>query len=260
MLKGIFGCLQKMIRFPRSDQPLQSLPRSPASWKKCGKTRRDRHQMITGRLWRTHRRDARQGRLWRAGGERSAQSSPLAPPPGQWSRATAPVLAGRTGLPWRPSGRVPRVSVPLGSVAVAAIVRGSFAVDSIVRGLFVRGSLPHRAPARGLRPLAVLGEADLVEEEADHADEPDADQHGGRGPAGAARDERAAGHAHERNGERAAVAPCSGPPAHRITCGRRGRRCQTTTGCPRGRARSTPASRSPCPAVRARSWRRRRGQ
>lgn len=121
--------------------------------------------------------------------------------------------------------------------------------------------LSARLPGRPLGPLplpplpralAVFGEADLVKNEADDADKPDPDQDRGRGAAGAARNERPARHAHQRHRDGGAVADGPGSRAQWVRGGRRDRRCQTTTGCPRGRGPSTRASRSPCLPARAR--------
>src|SRR6185437_1372352 len=71
-------------------------------------------------------------------------------------------------------------------------------------------------PARALA-LAILGQPDLVEEEAHHTDQPDAHQHGSRGPAGGPGDDHPAGRADQRHHDGGAIAHGPGPTAHALT-------------------------------------------
>ena len=65
--------------------------------------------------------------------------------------------------------------------------------------------------------VAVLGEPDLVEEEADDPYQPDAHKHRGRSTAGGTGDERPTGHADERHGDAGPVANDTGLSAHPLT-------------------------------------------
>src|ERR1700759_2924288 len=104
---------------------------------------------------------------------------------------------------WGSMRPAPTLLQPLGSASTPRPLLVGARTVAPRRHLVVE--LVLRPPALALA-LAVLGQAHLVEDEADDPDHPDAHQHRGRRSANRARDERPAGDPDQRDGDARAVA------------------------------------------------------
>ena len=216
--------------FPRSKPTLnkayQLLPQVGRNEVKRPRSSRDDHLGFSA----APPRGAWQGESWRAAWLGTSGAAPAAGhdrrhavrSPPRWG-SIATLAAGRS--PRRPHahGAAKIVSAQAPALAAPAI-RDPWAPLLMATpgprrpGWPTAGILwPPIAATRLRGAIAVLGEPDLIEDEADHANQPEPHQHRGRGAAGGARDQRPAGHAHERHRDRGAVAQSPRAPAQPIT-------------------------------------------